>query len=300
MELTPLRYFCVIAREGHLTRAARELGVTQPALSAVVRKLEDHVGAVLLTRTGRGVSLTEAGRVFLHHAEATLRAADASVEAVRQVMGLERGSLRIGGGATAVTYLLPPVIGAFRKNHPGLRFFVREAGSAQVARGVASGELDLGIVTLPVPRELSAEVRATPLVEDELKLIVPRGHRLSRQRGKSGRSPEAFSWQNLEGEPLVAFEAGSAVRTMVDHAAAGAGVSLNVVMELRSIEGIKHMVAAGIGLGLVSRFALQRDEGLSCAVRPLSRKLAIVTSCTRPASTAAVAFERAMLETWVG
>lgn len=297
MELTPLRYFCVIAREGHMTRAARELGVTQPALSAVVRKLEEEVGTDLLTRTARGMLLTEAGRIFLQHAEATLRAADASVQAVREVMKLERGSLRIGGGATAVTYLLPPVVSMFRRTHPGVRFFVREAGSVQVARGVASGELDLGIITLPAPRETASDVRVTPLVDDELRLIVPKGHRLASR--KPGRAT-AFAWTDLDAEPLIAFEAGSAVRAMVDQAATAAGVSLNVVMELRSIEGIKHMVAAGIGLGLVSRFALKDDEGLLCAGRPLSRKLAMVRSCDRPASAATQAFERAMLEAWGG
>ena len=303
MELTPLRYFLVIAKEGHLTRAARELGVTQPALSAVVRKLEDEVGAALLHRSGRGVELTEAGRVFVQHAEQTLRAAEGAVQAVREVTGLQRGSIRIGGGATATTYLLPPVVSAVRRAYPGLRFSIREAGSSQVAMRVASGELDLGIVTLPVPREAAGELRAVPLVEDELRLIVPDGHRLrsigSRKGAKSGPAG-TFRWSDLEGESVIAFEAGSAVRAMVDQAAGAAGVSLDVVMELRSIEGIKHMVAAGIGLGLVSRFALEEGEGLSCAGRPLSRKLAIVRSCNRPTSAAAQAFERAMLDAWAG
>ncbi len=119
MELTPLRYFIAIAAAGHLTRASRTLGVTQPALSSMLRKLEAEVGADLLHRTGRGVSLTEAGRAFLGHAQDAVRRADAAVQAVREVTGLERGSIRIGGGATAVTYLLPPVVSAVRRKMPG-------------------------------------------------------------------------------------------------------------------------------------------------------------------------------------
>src|SRR5689334_13904569 len=101
-----------------MTRAARSLSVSQPALSAMLKKLEAEVGAPLLNRTGRGVELTEAGRVFLTHAEDALRRADSGIQAVRQLMGLEAGSIRVGGGATATSYLLPPVVSALRRKHP--------------------------------------------------------------------------------------------------------------------------------------------------------------------------------------
>lgn len=306
MELTPLRYFVAIARAGHITRAAAALGVTQPALSAAVQRLESEVGADLLLRTGRGVELTEAGRAFLTHAEETLRAADATLRAVREVMGLERGSIRVGGGATAVAYLLPPVVSALRKKHQGLRFFVREAGSTDVARAVLSGELDLGIVTLPVAVPDAEGLVRVPLVEDELRLIVPPGHRLAPKPARSTSSTKRraavgeFRWKDIAGEPFVAFEAGTAVRSIVDRAAAGAGVTLNVVMELRSIESIKSMVDAGIGVALVSRFALHDGErhdgeGMACRDGRLSRSLVLVKRRARAASPAAEAFEKELL-----
>ncbi len=123
VELTPLRYFSAIAASGHMTQAARQLGVTQPALSAMLKKLEREVGAQLVHRVGRGIELSEAGRLFLAYADQTLRAAEAGVQAVRELAGLERGSIRVGGGATATTYLLPRVVSAVRKDHPGLRFY---------------------------------------------------------------------------------------------------------------------------------------------------------------------------------
>ncbi len=350
MELTPLRQFRAIALAGHMTRAARALGVSQPALSAMLKKLEREVGAPLLDRTGRGVELTEAGRAFLAHAEDALRRVDAGVQAVREIAGLEAGSIRIGGGATAVTYLLPPVVSAVRRAHPGLRFYVRETGSAAVAAAVVSGELDLGIVTLPVAAGVAGELVATPLVEDELRLIVPggRGGRgvnakgakgskvlagsradvatgrivATSARARSGRdamrgpSPqeaaskhsrpfEAFAsfalrsefyWRDLAGVAVVAFEAGTAVRALVDEAAKKAGVSLDVVMELRSIESIKSMVAAGIGVGFVSRFALRAGDGFgdgaASSESRLSRTLAIVRRKDRRASAAVGVFER--------
>ena len=198
-----------------MTRAARSLGVTQPALSAMVKKLEREVGTALLHRTPRGVELTEAGRLFLIHADDAVRRADQAMAAVRQLMGLERGTIRVGGGATAITYLLPPAVSEIRKKHAGLRFFIREAGSA--------------------------------------------------------------------------------VRDVIDRAAADAGASLNIVMELRSIESIKQMVRAGIGVGFVSRFALGMEEGLTCRDSGLSRQMAIVRRRDRDLSPAARAFHDALL-----
>lgn len=296
MELTPLRYFRAIAQHGHMTRAARALGVSQPALSAMLKKLEGEVGAELLHRTGRGVELTEAGRVFLQHAEDALRRTDAGIQAVRELVGLERGSIRVGGGATATTYLLPPVVSAVRKKHPGLRFYVREAGSNTVAAAVLSGELDLGIVTLPMSENAAEELLTIPLVDDEMRLIVPPKHPLNaaptsqdRQRTQRG-----FRWKDLASESVVAFEAGTAVREIVDQAALKAGVALKVVMELRSIESIKQMVAAGIGVGFVSRFALKDGDGLACRDGGIGRKLAIVRRRDRVPSTAVQEFERAL------
>lgn len=294
MELTPLRYFVTIAKLGHLTRASARLGVTQPALSAMLKKLEARVGTELLTRTGRGVELTEAGRLFLTHAEAAVRAAEQGEIAVRELLGLERGTIRIGGGATAVSYLLPHVVSLIRKQHPGLRFFVREAGSNQVAQSVLSGELDLGVVTLPLALPDADTLMRVPLIRDELRLIMP-------PAGKgTSRSEATFRWRDIAATPIVGFEAGSAVRDVIDRAASEAGVTLNYVMELRSIEGIMQMVKAGIGAGFVSRFALASDaefgSGAACKEGSLSRQLAIIKRRDRGLSDAAATCERALLE----
>lgn len=287
MELTPLRYFVAIAAAGHMSRAAEGLGVTQPALSAMLKKLEEEVGAPLLDRTGRGVALTEAGRVFLLHAEESIRQAEAARSAVRALKKLERGSIRLGGGATAITYLAPRTVSKFRREHPGVHFYVREAGSGAVAQSVLAGELDLGIVTLPLKGPGTADLLVTDWLEDELRLIVPPKSRLVERR--------SFKWSDLAAESVVGFEAGSAVREVIDRGASAAGVALNVVMELRSIESIKQMVGAGIGVGFVSRFALRQGEGLACREGRLARMLALVRRRDRVPGAALAAFEKALL-----
>src|SRR5690606_7491813 len=160
----------------------------QPALSAAMRKLEAEVGADLFHRTGRGVELTEAGRTLLTHAEEAMRRIDAGVEQVREIAGLHRGSIRVGGGATATTYLLPQVI--------------REAGSSAVAAAVIAGELDFGIVTLPVAPHGrlagASDLMTLPLASDELRLITPPRHPLA---GKA-----TFRWADLADAPVIGFE----------------------------------------------------------------------------------------------
>ncbi len=293
MELTPLRQFISICEHGHITRAAEALGVTQPALSAMLKKLEAEVDAELLHRTGRGVEPTDAGRAFLEHARAAVRQADDAVTAVRELVGLEHGSIRVGGGATAVGYVLPRVISRVHKDLPGLRFLIKEGGSASVAAGVLAGEHDLGIVTEPVTLPGSSDLMRVATISDELRLILPRGHALEGRR--------SFRWRDLDQEPVVAFEAGSAVRALIDSAAASHGVALDIVMELRSIESIVQMVRADIGVGFVSRFALEANPklgaGLRCADAKLTRELAVVRRRDRIPSHAAAAFERALLTT---
>lgn len=288
MELSTLRYFREIAQHSHITRAARALGVTQPALSAMVRKLEDELGTPLLHRTGKGVALTEAGQLFLTHVENALREADQATRSVRQLMGLERGTIRVGSGATVVTYILPPVVLEVRKRHPSLHFSIREAGSTQVAEAVVRGELDLGIVTLPLTLPERSELLTIPLVKDELRLIFT-------PDTKPLRSAASFRWKDIAGMPVVGFEARSAVRAVIDQAAAKAGVTLNYVMELRSIESIKSMVEAGIGIGFVSRFALRSDQGIVCKDADLSRTLAIVRRRDRVPNPASAAFEKSLI-----
>lgn len=288
MDLRSMQQMIVIAEHGHMTRAAEELGVTQPALSAALRKLEEELGTELFHRTGHGVEATEAGKVFVEHAKITLRASRQTSEAVRSLVGLETGSIRVGAGATATGYLLPGAIQAVRKKHPGLRFSIREAGSSAVAQGVLSGELDLGVVTLPIEHPRSDELMIVKEIRDELMLIVPEGHALH------GR--KTFRWQELAGEAVIAFEAESAVRKIIDQAAGAHGVTLEVVMELRSIESIVQMVRANIGVGFVSKYGLPAGMGVRCKDGGLTRELGVVRTLDRLPSRASAVFEEMLID----
>lgn len=287
MELTPLRYLRAIADAGTMTVAAQRLGLSQPTLSAAVRKMEAKLGVDLFSRTGRGLTPTEACLVLLEHADRAVRSVDAGVRAVRALAGLEAGTVRVGAGATVVTYLLPGVVQRFRQRYPDLRVSVREAGSSQVAEALLKGELDLGVVTLPVNVPGGGDLMTVARTADELRLIVPPGHALAGQT--------EFAWADLAREAVVGFEAGSSVRAVIDQAAAAHGVGLEVVVELRSIEGIARMVRAGVGVGFVSRMALGSGSGLGCRDGRLVRPLALVRRRDRSLSPAAGEFETALM-----
>lgn len=281
MDTSTLRTFLTLARMGHMTRAAAELHLTQPAVSAQLHKLEEGLGHRLFDRTPKGMVLTRAGEVWRQHVEECLAKLQDGERALAELEGLERGALTLGGGATATTYLLPPLLGKFHATYPNIQLFVREQGSQSVLTSVMNGELELGIVTLPVAAQTNLHIE--PWVEDELRLIVPQGHALDGEK--------TFRWEQLDAEPLVLFEAGSAVRRILDHSMAAAGIRTEIVMELRSIESIKQMVHQGIGAAFVSRFALTSPErGLVCEQESLSRQLGLIWRTDRTMSAAATVF----------
>lgn len=286
MDTDHLRNFLLISQAGGMTRAAARANLTQPALSGQLKRLEEQMGAPLFHRLGRGLRLTPAGEVLRDHAMQALAALDAAREAVGALGSLASGTLAIGGGATATAYLLPDILRRFHAEFPGVRFAIREAPSRTIAEAVVAGELDAGVVTLPVAE---ARLEITPWLIDELVLLVPAAHPLRRRR--------TFQWRDLHQQPLIAFEPKSAVRELLDRALADNGVIPAVVMEVRSIATITAMVEAGIGLGFVSRYADPGGEGLRPADRSLSRQLALVSPRDRMPSAALQAFRRIALET---
>jgi DNA-binding transcriptional LysR family regulator len=227
------------------------------------------------------VRLTEAGRLVAAEGAALVERYERLRADVRKLLRLEAGTVRIGGGATAVSALLPGVIRGFRDLHPSLHFEVREAGSREIALAVAREELELGLVTLPVHAD---ELDLLPLVRDRIVLVAPGGHPLARRR--------KVAVADLAGAPLIGFEAGSAIRRIIDDALGRRGVAMEVVMELRSLQSILRMVGLGLGLAFVSRLGVGAEGPPVVDVVGLriERTLAVATKRGRPLSAAAAGF----------
>ncbi|MEY4546690.1 MAG: hypothetical protein RL685_2885 [Pseudomonadota bacterium] len=287
MDLVLLRSLVAVAEHGAITEAAAALGVSQSALSRRIDQLEEALGAQLLERAGRGVVLTAIGQLALEEGKLLVQRYDRLKSRIHEHLRLDAGVVRIGGGATAVGFLLPGAIAAFRKQHPGVVFQVKEAGSREIETAVGNEELELGIVTLPTR---TREVDERPLARDRIVLVAAKDHPLARKERIEARA--------LNGQNLVGFEAGSAVRWLIDAALREAQVEVNVVMELRSVAAILQMVETTGSLAFVSELSVVAEPSrrgravVPLAVRGLDiqRELALINKRGRSLSPAARAF----------
>ena len=284
MDLELLHSLAEVARRGSITAAARGLGLTQPALSRRLQLLEAEFGTQLLTRSRKGVTLTDPGRLVVEEGTAVLERIERLKRTIGAHLRIEQGTVRIGGGATAVSLILPEPIRRFRRSHGEIVFHLKEAGSREIEEDVLREELELGIVTLPAA---SKELHVERLRRDPIVLIAATDHPLAR----SGKSVAPTA---LQGAPLVGFEQGSAIRNLIDRSLAQHGVRMEVVMELRSIPSIVRMVALRQGLAFVSRLGIEAtaEPVVPLKVRGLRivRNLGTIRKRGRPLSLAAEAF----------
>lgn len=268
--LDALRQFLLVNEHGTLSLAAKHAHLSQPALTQAMQRLEEQVGARLMERGRKGVTLTPAGEAFLGRARASVAAYDDGVRAVAELSGLRTGEVRVGAGATVVTYLLPNVLARFRAKHPGVTFVLRESTSREALDDLASGAIDLAVVVEP---------RGDAWLDDELVLIAPPG-------------------MSARGANFVTLRRGTSTRAALDAHFPEA----RVVMELGSIAALKENVVAGVGIALVSRHAVERDltAGRLVIVRdkrtPIVRPWRIVHRGLDVLAPAASALRTMMLE----
>ncbi len=243
-----LRAFYTVAREGSFSRAAAELGLTQPAVSLQIRALEEEYGQRLLDRTPRGARLTPPGQRLYAQARRILRLYE-EVEAELMAPPLASGELRLAASSTVASYLLPAVLAEFQSERPKVRVVLESSNTRQVAQWVREQSAPLGFVEGPCALP---GLKALPLMHDEL--VVVRGRRFAALR-------QPFSVTDLLSLPLVMREPGSGTRETLEAAlrAAAPGRKPQVAMELGSTEAVKTAVELGIGLAVVSRWAAEKE-----------------------------------------
>lgn len=240
MNTEQLRAFVQVAREGRLTVAARQLGVSQPGLSRQLQALETELGVRLLVRTPGGTVLTDAGERFLPHARRALEALAAGTAELGELTTTPRGVVSLGTLQTVGTYLLPELVRAFKGRYPEVLPRLSEGTHEELEARVAGGELDLCIVNLPMRR---VDLVAQRLWEEELVLAVPRGHRLAKLK-----RPVAL--EEVVEEPLVVIP-GIPGTYALEAACEARGLKPRVAVEMDSAEGLSRMVERGLGVALL-------------------------------------------------
>jgi DNA-binding transcriptional LysR family regulator len=282
-----LQVFRAVATHGSYSRAAREaLHISQPAVSKHVRMLEEELGVELFQRLGKQVELTEAGRIVLDYAEQVVALAEDTRRALLDLQGLQRGTLRLGASSTPGIYLLPPVLAAFARRYPGITLALEIANSQRVIDGVLNRQWDLGVVGV-TPDETLLHVQ--PYCRDTLVLIVPPSHRLA------GRPTVTLA--DLVGETWILREAGSASGQLAERALRAHHLEQDHTLVLQGSEGVKQAVMAGLGIAMVSRFAitLEVQQGVLRALPvsdlQLERDLSLIQRKDRRMPAAALAFQ---------
>jgi DNA-binding transcriptional LysR family regulator len=287
VELRHLEYFIAVAEERNFTRAAERLHVVQSGVSAVIKALERDLGAQLLERDSKRVELTDAGRALLPKARAALDAAQDARDAVGEVEGGLRGTLRIGTLISVALVDVPALLGAYHRRHPGVMIMLRAApsGSEGLVAALADGSLDLAFVSLP--SQAPAGIRVRELASAPLDLVVPADHRLADR--------EEVALADIAGEMFVDFPVGYGNRAVTDRAFASAGLHRQVSVEITDIAAGAAYVRHGLGVALLPRFVIRRRKDLrrlAVTGADLNWPLGLAMSQTRRPSAAA----RAMIE----
>ena len=288
MQLHQLRYMVCVAEERRFTRAAARLHVAQPSVSSAVAALEQELGAPLFHRDRHEVTLTRAGEVFLPWARQVLADCEAGTDAVRDLLGLRRGRLALGSTPSLTTNLLPPVIAAFHRSHPGLDLTLHEAGSQDLVDRLEKGEMDLAVVILPVNRPW---VETTALKDEELVLAVNHTHDLAGRR--------SIRVADLEHTPLVMFKDGYDLRETTLAACRQAGFSPTLVMQGLEMDGALALASAGVGAAVVPESVIAPGGPLMAVYfrnATMKRTIGLASRRDRPFSPAAQAFVAALHE----
>jgi DNA-binding transcriptional LysR family regulator len=285
MELDQVETFLAVATFGGFHSAAKELRISQPAVSARIKALEDSLGVSLFSRSRGGLIVSDAGRTFRPHAELLLRTASLARQAVHESQSASGTPLQIAAALSISVYFLPDILKRFQRAHPNVIISIRPGHSKEVLDMVLSEEAEIGLArSLQHP-----EVETISLRDDPLLLVAhpTRGPKHSRR----ARLQQVASW------PLIFYERGSSDWTLTHSLFRTAGLVPNVALEVDSIETAKRMVERGLGLSFLPQMAVGREisrRKLTTVkvldAEPLRRSLDVVHPRHRPLRTEVRAF----------
>jgi len=240
MELQVLRWFREVADGATVTETAERARITQPALSRALARLEAEVGTPLLTRSGRTLTPTPAGRIFKQHVDQVIDQYDLGLRAVTELVDPARGLVPLAFLHTLGTWLVPPLISSFRQSHAQVRFELHQHGEASILQELLDGAADL-IITSSTSEH--PQVTWKRLLIEPLLLTVPPRHRLARRK--------RIRLAEVADEPFILLREGYALRVLTERLCAEAGFTPRIAFEGEEVETLRALVAAGLGVALL-------------------------------------------------
>lgn len=250
MNLRDLRYLVAVAEHKHFGRAAEACFVSQPTLSTQIKKLEDELGVTLIERTNRQVMLTPVGERIVAQAGRVLREVNQMVRIAEEHKDPYGGDFRLGIIPTVAPYLLPKILGPIKKAFPKLRIHLTEAQTHDITRMLREGDLDAMILALPVEEENLKQVK---LYTEPFYFAVSRNH------PKAGR--KSVSVHDLDHEEVLLLEDGHCLRDQALEICSSHNAVENTNFRATSIETLRQMVAANVGITLMPELAITSRTG---------------------------------------
>jgi len=248
VQLQQLRYFLAVEETRHFTRAAENLGVSQPTLSKQIHTLEESLGAPLFERIRGGVTLTAAGETLLPIAQRMVSDADAAHEAVQEIVGLRRGEVRLGATPSLCSSLVPEVLRTFRAEHPEIQLYVDEGSSQDLIENLLAHTLDLALIVQP-SGGVDEALEARRILRESLVVA-------SVADGPPLTGNDEIALTELEHTPLVMFRAGYDIRGVTLEACRQAGFTPKFAVEGGEMDAVLAFVEAGLGVALVPSMVL--------------------------------------------
>ena len=243
-----LQAFAILARTGSFTQTARELFLTQSAVSHSMKALESDIGCRLLDRVGKKVMLTQAGEHLLKHAQIVLREMLAARDGIEHLGKWGRGRLRIGTTASICQVLLPPVLREFKESFPQSSIQVEPGDTSELVQGLERQRMDLAVALQPMADE---RFEFLPLFSDQLVFITSPLHPWA----KAGSVPRG----EIARQNLIIYRKSSHTFRLVDDYFRKEDIVLNTVIELGSMEAIKEMVKLGLGVSIMAPWVAQQE-----------------------------------------
>jgi DNA-binding transcriptional LysR family regulator len=244
-----LEIFRAVIQYGGFNRASKYLRLSQPAISANIKKLEEDLGIELFERLGRSIQLTDAGKIVEQYTTRLTALLTEVRHAIEDVKGLEAGQLRCGAATTVGIYLLPRVLLQFKKQFPKVETQLSLEQSRKIEERVLTNDLDLGFVNDSLGISSSLETRAS--ITDELVMITPCEHYLARF--------QKVSPKRLRDLPLILGPKNSYTRKIIEKYLDTAGITYRCVMEVENTEVIKAAVSEGLGLSVISLARIRQE-----------------------------------------
>ncbi|BBX76195.1 LysR family transcriptional regulator [Mycobacterium shinjukuense] len=291
MELYQLRYFQMVAECGTLREAAEKLAVSQSAVSRAIAMLESEIGVELFTRRGRANELNRFGKAFLRASLVTQRSLDTAIAGVRELAGVDAGTVTLGFLNTLGVAVVPRLIRRHHDRFPGARFELRQAGGTSLLGDLATGAIDL-CLSYPMPVDEWPGVKWHRLFNQQLCAVVHRDHSLAKRK--------VIGFEELADQPFVVLNCDYAMRRIFDDACARHGITPKIAFEGTGVPTLRGLIGARLGVGVLPPSTTSQPDVVEIAIddKELARPIAIGWMTNRYLPPSAAAFRDTTISSW--